>query len=59
MVERIRHQIEDYNRQKNNGLVLKMSIGLAVSESGEHPLEEAFKKADAAMYENKKQHCDK
>ncbi len=55
MVERIRHQIAVYNRQKTTGLPFSMSIGLAVSESGEHPLEETYKKADAAMYEDKQQ----
>jgi len=55
MVERIRHQIEEYNRKKTTGPPFSMSIGLAVSESGDHLLEEAYKKADAAMYEDKKQ----
>ena len=51
----IRHQIEEYNRQKTSGPPLSISIGLAVSESGEQRLEEAYSKADAAMYEDKKQ----
>ena len=55
MVERIRHQIEEYNWKKTTGPPFSMSIGLAVSESGDHLLEEAYKKADAAMYEDKKQ----
>ena len=59
MVERIRHQIEEYNRQKTSGPPISMSIGLAVSESGEHSLEETYNKADAAMYEDKKQRREK
>ena len=59
MVERMRHQIEEYNRQKTSGPPVSMSIGLAVSESGEHSLEETYNKADAAMYEDKKQRCEK
>ncbi len=59
MVERMRHQIEEYNRQKSSGPPISMSIGLAVSESGEHSLEETYNKADAAMYEDKKQRREK
>ncbi len=59
MVERISHQTKEYNRQKATGLPLSISIGLAVSESGEHRLEETYNKADAAMYEDKKQRCEK
>ena len=59
MVERMRHQIEEYNRKKTSGPPVSMSIGLAVSESGEHSLEETYNKADAAMYEDKKQRREK
>ncbi len=59
MIERMHHKIEEYNRQKTTGPPLSMSIGLAVNESGEHLLEETYSKADAAMYEDKKQRREK
>jgi len=42
MVERIRHQTEEYIRQKNTCPLLSMLIGLAVNESGEHLQEETY-----------------
>ncbi len=56
LVERIRHQIEIYNRQNTSSPTLSISIGIAVSTSGKQPLEKIFNKADDAMYEDKKQH---
>lgn len=58
LVARIHRQVEEYNRGRA-GLPLSISIGLAVSESSEHLLEEAYKKADAVMYTDKLQRSKK
>ncbi len=59
LVERMRHQIEEYNRRETTTLPLSISIGLAVSESSEQSLEETYKKADKAMYVDKLQRSEK
>jgi diguanylate cyclase (GGDEF)-like protein/PAS domain S-box-containing protein len=52
LIARIRRRIDDYNRDEN-GLPISISIGLAVSKNSNQPLEETYKKADNAMYDDK------
>ena len=52
LVKRIRSRIDEYNRDKK-GIPLSISIGLAVSTSGAHSLEETYNVADNSMYEDK------
>jgi len=52
LVKRIRSRIDEYNRDKK-GIPLSISIGLAVSTSGDHSLEETYNVADNSMYEDK------
>ncbi len=54
LINRIHRQIEDYNITQK-GLPLSISLGLAVSEKPEHPLEETFRAADNKMYNDKLQ----
>ncbi len=52
LIVRIRRRIDEYNR-KNEGLPISISIGLVINESSEQSLEETYKKADNAMYDDK------
>jgi len=52
LVARIRLHIESYN-QTHVGLPLSISIGLAVCETGDSSLIEAYRSADNAMYQDK------
>ena len=52
LVKRIRSRIDEYNRDKK-GIPLSISIGLAVSTSSDHSLEETYNVADNSMYEDK------
>jgi diguanylate cyclase (GGDEF)-like protein/PAS domain S-box-containing protein len=52
LIVRIRRRIDEYNRE-NESLPISISIGLAVSRSSDQSLEEAYKKADNAMYDDK------
>lgn len=54
IIKRIKRNIEKYN-QKNKASPLSISMGLAVSENPDQPLEEAFKEADGLMYKEKLQ----
>jgi diguanylate cyclase (GGDEF)-like protein/PAS domain S-box-containing protein len=53
IIRRIRDQIENYNK-KHSGTPLSISIGLAISDSLDQPLTEAFNEADRLMYEEKR-----
>ena len=52
LVQRIRRSAEQYNQQKA-GLPVSISIGFAVSESSNLPLEETYNLADGLMYKDK------
>ncbi len=52
LVARIHHSIDSYN-QTTEGLPLSISIGLAVCENSNSSLEETFRRADSAMYQDK------
>lgn len=52
LIARIRRRFDDYSRE-NKGLPVSISIGLAVSKRADQPLEETYKKADNAMYDDK------
>ncbi len=52
LIARIRHRFNDYSRE-DKGLPVSISIGLAVSKSADQSLEETYKKADNAMYDDK------
>jgi diguanylate cyclase (GGDEF)-like protein/PAS domain S-box-containing protein len=54
LVNRIRRQLEQYNL-KQKSLPLSISLGLAVSESADYPLEEIYRMADNNMYTDKLQ----
>jgi len=54
LVNRIRRKISDYNLEQNS-LPLSISLGLAVSESTDYPLEEIYRLADNNMYTDKLQ----
>jgi diguanylate cyclase len=54
LVNRIRRQLEQYNL-KQKSLPLSISLGLAVSESKDYPLEEIYRLADNNMYTDKLQ----
>lgn len=54
IVIRIKSKIDKYNK-KHQGIPLSLSIGLAVSEGQDQPLEEAFNEADRLMYEDKRE----
>lgn len=58
LMNRIRRQVEDYNHAQM-GLPLSVSIGLAISESPDYPLEETFRAADNNMYNDKLQRSKK
>ena len=49
VIERINRKIEEYNN-KNNGLPLSISMGLAVCEDNTRTLEETYQEADRLMY---------
>ncbi|MFO7951784.1 MAG: diguanylate cyclase [Bacillota bacterium] len=52
VVNRIYEQAEDY-KDEQTVMPLSISLGMAVSESPEKPLEEAYQDADACMYKEK------
>lgn len=52
LIARIRRRFDDYSRE-DKGLPVSISIGQAVSKSADQPLEETYKKADNAMYDDK------
>jgi len=52
LIVRVHRRIDEYNRGKES-LPISISIGLAVNKSGEQSLEETYKKADNAMYDDK------
>jgi diguanylate cyclase (GGDEF)-like protein/PAS domain S-box-containing protein len=54
LINRIRRKIDECNT-KQQGLPLSISLGLAVSESADYPLEETFRMADNNMYTDKLQ----
>jgi diguanylate cyclase (GGDEF)-like protein/PAS domain S-box-containing protein len=54
LVNRIRRKLEQYNLEQT-GLPLSISLGLAVSESADYPLEEIYRLADNNMYTDKLQ----
>ena len=51
VIERIARKIEEYN--KNHGLPLSISMGLAVCDDNTRTLEETYKEADRLMYMEK------
>ncbi len=55
IMKRLKSNIEQYN-QKHTALPLSISMGLAVSENTDQPLEETFREADGLMYKEKLQH---
>jgi len=54
IIERIKSNVEKYN-QTHTALPLSISMGLAVSENSDQPLEETFREADGLMYKEKLQ----
>ncbi len=54
LVNRIRRNIDAYNMDQE-GLPLSISLGLAVSENADYPLEETYRMADNNMYTDKLQ----
>ena len=50
---RINHAIQNHNQTRDTDIPLSVSIGCATAHAGEN-LNEAFQKADTAMYEEKK-----
>ena len=52
IVKRIRSRVDDYN-ENDSHLPLSISIGMAVAENEDQPLEETFKEADDNMYRDK------
>ena len=54
IMDRIISNVEKHNRT-HTALPLSVSMGLAVSENSDQPLEETFKEADRLMYQEKQQ----
>ena len=54
IMKRIKGDLEKYN-QIHTALPLSISMGIAVSESSDQPLEETFREADGLMYKEKLQ----
>lgn len=52
ILERIKRNVEHYN-QTHTDMPVSISMGLAVSENPEQPLEETFKASDRMMYKEK------
>ncbi len=57
LLNRIRRRVEQYNRAQKDlsDLPLSISLGLAVSEGADYPLEEIYRMADNNMYSDKLQ----
>ncbi|MFP4671782.1 MAG: PAS domain S-box protein [Desulfohalobiaceae bacterium] len=53
--QRVRHKVEEYNQQDPE-LGMSISIGYAVCSGSEVHMQELFKRADDAMYQEKLQH---
>ncbi len=54
IIERINSNVKKYN-QAQTALPLSISMGIAVSENSDRPLEETFREADGLMYKEKLQ----
>ncbi len=53
VVERIKSNVELYNRKNEHQVPLSISVGLSTAEKISKPLEEAFREADDLMYRDK------